>query len=95
MVELAKEFRELWDVATLAEKKEFFPLLTNSISIYPERKMAEISLSHNYCTAKHLLNPKNGEFFLSDGRGDTKQPEGMIAPIRLAVHFKHWKPMCA
>jgi DNA invertase Pin-like site-specific DNA recombinase len=95
LMELAKEFRELWGVATLAEKKEFLSLLTTSISIYPERKMAEISLSHNYCTAKHLLNHQNAQFVLSDGRGDTKQAERIIAPITLAVHFNHWKPLCA
>ena len=70
LVELAKEFRELWGVATLPEKKEFLFFLIASISIHPERRIAEISLPHSYCEAKHLLNPGNAEFFLSDGRGD-------------------------
>ncbi|MBN1809228.1 MAG: hypothetical protein JW909_09180 [Planctomycetes bacterium] len=82
LVELAKEFRELWGVATLAEKKEFLSLLTNSISIYPERKMAEISLSHNYCEAKHLLKIKGTQylirFWLRAGFPFTEQSAGLL-----------------
>ncbi|HHN45933.1 MAG TPA: hypothetical protein ENN09_00700, partial [Planctomycetes bacterium] len=81
LLELAREFRSLWNAATPSEKKEFLSFLIETISIHPERKMAEIRMTYNYAQTKDLLKAQNGEFFLSDGRGDTKQSERIVHPI--------------
>ncbi len=57
-------------MASLAEKKEFVSFLTNSISIYPERKSAKICLSPKYLEMKKLAIGQNEKPFLSDGRGE-------------------------
>ncbi|HHN46957.1 MAG TPA: recombinase family protein [Planctomycetes bacterium] len=95
LVELAKEFRELWGVATVGEKKEFLSLLIQSISIQPKRKSAVICLTHKYSEAKALMKADSDGIFLFDGRGDTKQSERIVHPIRLRVQFNMWKPRCA
>ncbi|MHC4740342.1 MAG: recombinase family protein [Planctomycetota bacterium] len=59
LVKLASELKELWSVATLAEKKEFVSLLINSISIKPKRKTAHILLSSNYLKLKKLATPSD------------------------------------
>ena len=80
LVKLASELRELWSVATLAEKKEFVSLLTNSISIHPKRKTASIRLNSNYLEAKELTAPEGAESFLIDGRGDWIRTSGLCVP---------------
>jgi hypothetical protein len=77
LVKLASEMRELWRVATVAEKKEFLSLMVESISIEPEEKTAKIRLSSKYLEMKKLSGPCRGlaapdepESFLYDGRGE-------------------------
>lgn len=70
LVEPANQFRELWSVATLAEKKEFFSFMIETISIQPKRKIAEIRLSGKYLELKRISDPENGESFLYACRGE-------------------------
>ncbi|MBN1809471.1 MAG: hypothetical protein JW909_10430 [Planctomycetes bacterium] len=95
LLELAKEFRSLWNAATLSEKKKFASLLVESITIHPEKKMAEIRMTHNYLQAKELANGQNSEFFLADGRGDPNLSKRILPPIYLHIQFDVWKPRCA
>ena len=82
LLELAREFHSLWNAATLSERKEFLSLLIDSISIHPERKMAEIRMTHNYAQTKDLVKAQNSEFFLSDGRGEWIRTTGLLNPIQ-------------
>ena len=82
LLDLAREFRSLWKAATLSERKEFLSLLIDSVSIHPERKMAEIRMTYNYAQTKDLANRENGEFFLLDGRGEWIRTTGLLNPIQ-------------
>lgn len=70
LVKLASELRELWDVATVTEKKEFMSLLVESVSIYPERTMGEIELTSNYAEFKELAGSGKPANVLYDYRGE-------------------------
>jgi DNA invertase Pin-like site-specific DNA recombinase len=95
LVKLASELKELWAVATVAEKKEFISFMVESISIYSKRKTAQILLSHNYLETKKLATPQNAASFLIDGRGDTNQ--SIVIPFRVgfSVRLRRWNPRCA
>jgi hypothetical protein len=70
LVELAGQFRELWAVATLAEKKEFLSCMIETISIYPERKLKEIRLGGKYSELKRISAGSEEESFLYACRGE-------------------------
>jgi hypothetical protein len=69
-VELANQFRVLWSVATLAEKKEFLSFMIETISIRPKEKIAEIRLSGKYLELKRISDPGKEESFLYACRGE-------------------------
>ncbi len=80
LVRLATEMRELWNVATLAEKKEFVACMVESISIHPRRKTASIWLSPKYLEMKRLAAPEGAASFLIDGRGDWIRTSDLLLP---------------
>ena len=82
LVRLATEMRELWNVATLAEKKEFVACMVESISIHPRRRTASIWLSPKYLEMKRLAAPEGAASFLLDGRGDWIRTSDLLNPIQ-------------
>lgn len=94
LVQLAAELRDLWDVATLAEKKEFLSFLVESVSIQPERKTARICLSHKYLEIKKVTMVKNEKSFLS-GRGDPNKFERILQRTEILIKYPCWMPRCA
>ena len=88
LVELAGQFRELWSVATLAEKTEFLAFLIETISIYPERKTAEIRLTSKYSELKKISAGENADSFLSDCRGEWIRTTDTQTPSLLLKHGK-------
>ena len=70
LVKLANELKELWDVATVSEKKEFMSLMVESVSINPIGTTGEITLARNYAEFKELAGRGRPANVLIDNRGE-------------------------
>jgi hypothetical protein len=81
LVQLAQDFRNLWGVVTVAEKKEFLSYLCSSISINSERKNATIRLPEREVFG--MKRNQNGRSQMTDMKRDearrTEQDEARDA----------------
>ena len=84
--------RALWAAATLAEKKEFLSLLTETISIQPRRKTAVLRLSTNYLELKRNITGVGEKSVLPDYRGDTPMSSRVDAPADIVTPLTAWNP---
>ena len=69
LLELARDFGELWNEAKDAEKKEFVTLLVSKIEIDPDSRRARMRLNSNYLSLKAVALQQTRRF-LSIGRGE-------------------------
>jgi hypothetical protein len=95
LVQLAHDFRQLWGVATVPEKKEFLSFLCSSISISSEKRNATIQLHPEYVKFKEVTEAARNGKSLSPGRGDPKRGERKTPRAEITAPFKRWNPLIA